>query len=223
MQKNLVFPSILSADFANFEKDLELAKSAGADGVQIDSMDAHFVPNLTFGWGLIEALRKKTDLFLDAHLMIDNPLIWSKKFATAGSDNVIFHIEACTNAKEAVQTIKSIKAAGAKASIAIKPKTPVSKIANLLDEDLFAVLVMTVEPGFGGQAFMENMMPKVSMVRKLINEKKLKTRIEVDGGIDIKTAEIAKKAGANILVAGSSLYKFKNPLEMEKAIKLMRK
>jgi ribulose-phosphate 3-epimerase len=230
MGKILVFPSILSADFANFEEGLKIAKEAGADGVQLDAMDNHFVPNLTFGWSLIEALRKKTDLFLDAHLMIENPLKWAPKFAKAGSDNVIFHLEAVKNEREAKETIKAIQAADSKtrtghsmASIAVKPGTPIEKIKPYLDMELFCVLVMTVEPGFGGQAFMHNMMPKVAMAREWIKEAGLKTHIQVDGGINLETAEIAKKAGADILVAGSSLYRYKTAREMGKAIKIMRK
>ncbi len=221
--KIMVFPSILSADFANFEKGLKLAEEAGADGVQIDAMDGHFVPNLTFGWSLVGALRKKTRLFLDAHLMIENPLKWSERFARAGSDNVIFHIEACRNETETRAVIKSIQAAGAKASIALKPKTPIEKIKPFLDMDLFCALVMTVEPGFGGQEFMEGMMPKVSKARDWIQEEKLNTNVQVDGGINLKTAKVAKEAGANILVAGSALFKYRTAGEMRNAIESMRK
>ncbi|MFH1257849.1 MAG: ribulose-phosphate 3-epimerase [Candidatus Micrarchaeota archaeon] len=221
--RTLVFPSILSADFSNFERDLKLAEEAGADGVQLDVMDGHFVPNITFGWTLIEALRPKTKLFLDAHLMIENPLKYAEKFAKAGSDNVIFHYEACKDDAEVREVIESIRKAGSKPSIAIKPNTPAEKIKPFLDDNLFLVLVMTVEPGFGGQKFMGNMMPKVREIRGWITEKKLETHIQVDGGIDLQTAEIAKKAGADILVAGSSLYRCKMPIEMGDAIKLMRK
>ncbi|MEK6954381.1 MAG: ribulose-phosphate 3-epimerase [Candidatus Micrarchaeota archaeon] len=223
MHKTLIFPSILSADFANFERDVALAKEAGADGIQLDSMDNHFVPNLTFGWSLIEALRKKTDIFLDAHLMIENPAKWSEKFAKAGADNVIFHIEAVKNEREARAVIRNIQKAGSKASIAVKPNTPINKIKPFLDSDLFCILVMTVEPGFGGQQFMQNMMPKVRKAREWITEEKLKTHIQVDGGINLETAEIAKKAGADILVAGSALYKYRTANGMKEAIKIMRK
>jgi len=223
MGKILVFPSILSADFANFEAGLKIAKEAGADGVQLDAMDNHFVPNLTFGWTLIEALRKKTDLFLDAHLMIENPRKGAPKFAQAGSDNVIFHLEAVKNEREAVETIKAInKAGGATPSIAIKPGTPIESIKPFLNMELYCILIMTVEPGFGGQAFLYNMMPKVEKARAWIKESGLKTHIQVDGGINLETAEIAKKAGAGILVAGSSLYKYKTAKEMSEAIKAMR-
>src|SRR3989344_1348878 len=199
MGKILVFPSILSADFANFEAGLKIAKEAGADGVQLDAMDNHFVPNLTFGWTLIEALRKKTDLFL------------------------ISHLEAVKNEREAVETIKAInKAVGATPSIAIKPGTPIESIKPFLNMELYCILIMTVEPGFGGQAFLYNMMPKVEKARAWIKESGLKTHIQVDGGINLETAEIAKKAGAGILVAGSSLYKYKTAKEMSEAIKAMR-
>ncbi|MFH0971264.1 MAG: ribulose-phosphate 3-epimerase [Candidatus Micrarchaeota archaeon] len=221
--KTLVFPSILSADFTNFERDVKLAKAAGADGVQLDVMDGHFVPNITFGWALVEALRKKTDLFLDSHLMIENPLKFAEKFAKAGSDNVIFHIEACKDDDEARAVIKSITSSGARASIAIKPNTPAERIKPFLSEDLFLILVMTVEPGFGGQEFIHEMLPKIKKIREWIEEKKLKTHIQVDGGIDLQTAETAKKAGADILVAGSALYKHRTVKEMGDAIKMMRK
>ncbi|MFH1751026.1 MAG: ribulose-phosphate 3-epimerase [Candidatus Micrarchaeota archaeon] len=223
MRKVLVFPSLLSANYTNFEKGLILAKEAGADGVQIDAMDAHFVPNLTFGWGLVAAIRKKTGLFLDSHLMIENPLKWAPKFAQAGSDNVIFHIEAVGNEKEAQAVIQSIQKAGSKASIALKPGTTIEKIKPFLDSDLFCILVMTVEPGFGGQGFMADMMPKVEKAAGWIEERKLETRIQVDGGINLESAQIAKRAGANILVAGSSLYKYKTAKEMGGAIRQMRK
>ncbi len=221
--RTLVFPSILSADFTNFGKGIELAKAAGADGVQLDVMDGHFVPNITFGWGLVEAIRKKTDLFLDSHLMIDSPLRFAHKFAEAGSDNVIFHIEACRNDDEALAVIGSIRKAGSKPSIAIKPSTPAERIKPFLDENLFLILVMTVEPGFGGQEFIGSMIPKVKLIRKWITQKKLKTHIQVDGGINLLTAELAKKAGADILVAGSALYRHKTAKEMGKAIRMMRK
>lgn len=216
-----VFPSLLSADFAHLSEDLKRAEQAGADGVQLDVMDLHFVPNLTFGWQLIRDVRKESKLFFDVHLMIENPSKWVDKFAQAGADNITFHLEACKNPEEAAHIVRHIKSLGKKAGIALKPATPAKELMPLLSELDYA-LVMTVEPGFGGQAFLADMLPKIRQLSEAVAKGKLKCRVQVDGGVTLETAELAKKAGATSLVAGSALFKYKKAAEMKAAIEKMR-
>jgi len=199
MSKILIAPSILSADFANLERDIELIEKAGADWVHVDVMDGHFVPNITIGAPVIKSLRKVTKLPLDVHLMIENPWNYINDFAKAGSDIITVHQEACVdNLPEVVAQIKSY---GIKAGVSIKPNTSVDAIKDILNE-VDMVLVMSVEPGFGGQSFMCNSIPKISEIRALAPE----VYIQVDGGINAETAKLVREAGANVLVAGSSVY-----------------
>ncbi len=208
MNKIIVAPSILSADFANLERDIKLIEKAGADWVHVDVMDGHFVPNITIGAPVVSSLRKVTDLVLDVHLMIENPEKYIDDFAKAGSDFITVHYEACKDNCEAV--IGQIKAHNIKAGLSIKPKTSVEEIEKFI-EKIDLALVMTVEPGFGGQSFMYDCVDKVkkiqSYARKVNNDR---LYIEVDGGINDETAKIVKDAGANALVAGSYVYKSTN-------------
>jgi ribulose-phosphate 3-epimerase len=201
----MIAPSILSADFARLAEEADAV--AGADWLHVDVMDAHFVPNLTIGLPVVQSLRKHTDLPLDCHLMIDDPDRWAPRYAEAGAANVTFHIEA---AKDAVQTARAIRAAGALAGLSVKPGTPLEPYLELLRE-FDTLLVMTVEPGFGGQEFMPEVLPKVRLARQQVRSGRLRLFIEVDGGISADTIEAAAEAGADVFVAGSAVYGADDP------------
>ena len=196
-------PSILSADFANLARDIKIATDAGAEYVHVDVMDGHFVPNITIGAPVVKALRKATDKVLDVHLMISDPDQYLDDFIKAGSDIITVHYE---SNGDTLEQLKKIRAAGVKAACVIKPKTPAEVLFPLLPYcDM--VLIMTVEPGFGGQKFMADMMPKVQTVRGYIDALNPACELEVDGGVDAQTCKLCIAAGANVLVAGSSVYK----------------
>jgi ribulose-phosphate 3-epimerase len=195
-----ISPSILSADFANLES--ELRRIGNADWAHIDVMDGHFVPNLTIGLPVVEALSKVSPVPLDCHLMIEDPDRWAPKYAEAGAASVSFHIEAARDPRRVAQ---ELHAAGARAGMAIKPKTPFAPYEELLS-DLDMVLVMTVEPGFGGQEFMADQMPKVAQVRQAVTRRGAEIWIQVDGGVSADTIEQCAEAGADVFVAGSAVY-----------------
>jgi ribulose-phosphate 3-epimerase len=195
-------PSILSADFTRLGEQVRAAEAAGADRIQIDVMDGHFVPNITMGPLVVEAVRRCTHLPLEAHLMITNPQEYIETFAQAGADIIIVHQEVSPHLH---RTIQQIKQAGKKAAVALNPSTPVFLLENVLSL-LDMVLIMTVNPGFGGQDFIPETLPKISALRQQIIERGFTCDIEVDGGIHETTAPLAVKAGANILVAGSAVY-----------------
>ena len=199
----LISPSILASDFSKLGEEIKSIEEAGADLVHIDVMDGIFVPNITLGAPVIRCLKGKTSLPFDVHLMIEEPIRYIDDFASAGADIITFHAEAAT---DVAATINKIKSVGCKPAVAIKPSTPADVVFPYLDS-LYMVLVMTVEPGFGGQSFMSETMPKVKEVREEILKRKLKTHIQVDGGIDDRTAAEAVKNGADILVAGSYIFK----------------
>lgn len=198
----IVSPSILSADFANLEKDMKRIAEAGADWAHVDVMDGHFVPNITIGAPVVKALSKKSDLPLDVHLMISDPDFYLDDFIKAGAYVITIH-EECDSDVE--KTLKRIREAGVKAALSIKPNTPVSALEKYIDL-LDMVLIMTVEPGFGGQSFMPESLPKIRALRAEIERLGLNCDIQVDGGITLETAPLAVEAGANVLVAGTAVF-----------------
>lgn len=198
-----ISPSILASDYANLQSELD--RISTSDMIHIDVMDGHFVPNISIGAPVVAACKKVCNVPFDVHLMISNPLDYAEDFAKAGADIICFHTE-CDSDTE--QTIDKILSLGKKAALAIKPATPIDEVVKYLDK-ISMVLVMTVEPGFGGQSFMESTMPKIEAIRK-INPN---IDIEVDGGINADTVKIAAKAGANVFVAGSAVFKSENPAE----------
>ncbi|QFT88825.1 Ribulose-phosphate 3-epimerase [Bacillus sp. THAF10] len=210
-----IAPSILSADFANLKKDILEVEAGGADYIHIDVMDGHFVPNITIGPLIVEAVRPVTDLPLDVHLMIENPDKYIEAFAKAGADIISVHVEACPHLHRTIQHIKSF---GKKAGVVINPATPVESILPIL-EDVDLVLLMTVNPGFGGQAFISSVLPKIKQVAQHVKERNLQVEIEVDGGVNAETAKLCVDAGANVLVAGSAIY---NQEDRKRAIQTIR-
>ena len=203
MAQNIkISPSILSADFSILGDEIKSLEQAGADLIHIDVMDGHFVPNITMGPPIIKMVRKCTKLPFDVHLMISPVEKYIKAFADAGSDIITIHPEATDNLKRAVGTIKSL---GKKAGVSLNPKTPISALMDVIN-DIDLILIMSVNPGFAGQSFMSEVLPKVTELRKMINEKKLKIDIEIDGGINFEPAPLAVKAGANILVSGTTIF-----------------
>lgn len=214
MKKIIIAPSILSADFAALKHDLKMIEESGAEWVHIDVMDGHFVPNITVGPMIVKSLRKETELFFDVHLMITNPEKYWQKFKEAGADLITFHSEISAEKKKLVEDIRS---SGIKAGISIKPKTSVSEIEALLPY-LNLVLVMAVEPGFAGQSFMEDMVAKIKILRKIIDENKYDCLMEVDGGINSRTASICVGAGADALVSGSYIFAAENLAEAVRSL-----
>ena len=202
-----IAPSILSADFANLERDVRMVSEAGADWIHVDVMDGHFVPNLTIGPAHVKMLKRVTDVPLDVHLMIDNPEVQVPWYIDAGADSVTVHVEACD---DAATMLRMIGDAGVKVGISLNPETDASALEGLLGL-VDMVLVMTVEPGFGGQAFMEHQLDTIRQLRELINKYNPACRLEVDGGVSPKTAGKVIAAGADTLVAGSAVYGAADP------------
>jgi len=210
-----IAPSILSADFAKLGEEVAAVEKGGADYIHVDVMDGHFVPNITIGPLVVDAIRPVTKLPLDVHLMIENPDQYIEAFAKAGADYISVHVEACRHLHRTIQMIKSF---GIKAGVVLNPATPVEMIQHVI-QDVDLVLLMTVNPGFGGQEFIPEVLPKIRKVKQMAEEKGLNIEIEVDGGVNPETARQCMEAGANVLVAGSAIY---NQPDYAKAISLIR-
>lgn len=203
MKPYTLAPSIIAADFAHIADELSACESAGADWIHVDVMDGHFVPTITIGTLFTEALKRTTKLPLDVHLMIEKPELQVETYANAGASTITVHIEACEDVEKTIQQIKSLRC---KAGVALKPSTPIEKIESVLSvADL--VLVMSVQPGFSGQAFMPEMVERVELIRKKLDEIKSDADLEVDGGINVKTLPLMKSAGANAFVTGNAAFK----------------
>lgn len=203
----LISPSVLSCDFANIQRDVEMINASQADWFHIDIMDGVFVPNISFGFPVMEAIKRHASKPLDVHLMIQNPDQYLETFQKAGADILTVHYEACTHLH---RTIGEIKRLGMKAGVALNPHTPVHLLEDLI-ADLDLVLIMSVNPGFGGQKFIDHSVNKVAAVKRMVDERGLNTIIEVDGGVNLETGKRLVNAGANALVAGSFVFNHVNP------------
>lgn len=202
----IISPSLLSANFADLKKDIQEIEQTPAKWLHYDVMDGHFVPNISFGYSILKDVSKITALFLDVHLMISDPLAYIDQFVDAGADLITFHYECYEDKNKVLQTIQTIKAKGIKVGLSIKPATQVNEILPYL-EDLDLVLVMSVEPGFGGQSFMPNSLDKIKALKQEIQARNSTCLVEVDGGINAQTAKLVKEAGVDVAVAGSYIFK----------------
>ncbi len=213
--KHLIAPSILAADYTNLKADFDMLNASQADWVHVDVMDGRFVPNISFGMMIVKAMKKMSEKPLDVHLMIVEPEKYIERFREVGADVITVHYEACPHLH---RTIQQIKATGAKAGVALNPHTPVSVLHDIITE-LDLVCLMSVNPGFGGQKFIYRTIPKVRALRDMIETQNAKTLIEIDGGVGLQNAEELLKAGARVLVAGSSVFKSENPTETIRRMK----
>lgn len=212
---HLIAPSVLSANFGNLNKDIELINRSDADWFHLDVMDGVFVPNISFGFPIIKAIKKLSTKPLDVHLMIVNPDNYTLAFKEVGADILTVHLEACSHLHRSIQNIKNL---GMKAGVAINPHTPIESLKDIIS-DIDLVCLMSVNPGFGGQKFIENTFEKVRNLKLLIEQKKSKALIEIDGGVDLKNYKKLIESGANVLVAGNTVFNSENPTETIKLLK----
>jgi len=216
MKTKKIAPSLLSADFSNLERDIKMLEKGGADLLHVDVMDGHFVPNITIGPPVVKAIKKVASIPLDVHLMIENPGDYIAAFVDAGADYLTVHVEAATHLHRVLQKIKSL---GVKAGVSLNPHTPISSIEEVLDEvDL--ILIMAVNPGFGGQSFIDNSLEKLKRLQQLLKEKNCEhIEVEVDGGVKLDNIKEVSDAGCDIFVSGSGIFKATNPIEMIQQMK----
>jgi ribulose-phosphate 3-epimerase len=219
MKDILIAPSVLAADFANLQRDIEMINSSEADWFHIDIMDGVFVPNISFGMPVLEAIAKHAKKTIDVHLMIVDPDRYIKTFATLGANVLTVHYEACAHLH---RTLQAIKAEGMKAGVALNPHTPIALLENVI-QDIDLVCIMSVNPGFGGQSFIENTYKKVSQLKELIVKNNATTIIEIDGGVTSKNAKQLVEVGTDVLVAGNFVFKSENPIETISAMKKLLK
>ena len=212
---HLIAPSLLAADFANLQQDIEMINQSEADWFHLDVMDGVFVPNISFGMPIISVINKYAKKILDVHLMIVNPNKFIKNFKNVGADILTVHYEACPHLH---RTVQAIKAEGMKAGVSLNPHTPIAVLEDII-QDIDVVLIMSVNPGFGGQSFIENTYKKVMQLRDLIEKSGSKALIEIDGGVNLQTGAKLLAAGADVLVAGSFIFKSKNPIQTIKNLK----
>ena len=212
---HLIAPSVLSANFGNLDKDIELINRSNADWFHLDVMDGVFVPNISFGFPIIKAIKKLSTKPLDVHLMIVNPDHFTLAFKEVGADILTVHLEACSHLHRSIQNIKNL---GMKAGVAINPHTPIESLKDIIS-DIDLVCLMSVNPGFGGQKFIENTFEKVRNLKLLIEQKKSNALIEIDGGVDLKNYKKLIESGANVLVAGNTVFNSENPTETIKLLK----